>query len=648
MYFSSPLIHKTLSISLLLFASLSSSASSQVESANELLAQQRVWFVEHEQKAKSASMKQINQWRKTHGDYPLFPYVELAYLRNHPYLSNKQAIRDFLHLYEGTALEWSLRHPWLDYLAKKNQAILFLNDFKPTSDAELNCHKLRFQLQIGGKLKDLADDIAPLWVVGNSQPKACDPLFDKWADAGLRTDDMVKRRIVLAADGGSHTVIPYLTKLLPESEQAWAKLWHRVRRDPARITRLSSFKSTPDYAAIQVYGIQRLIWREPDEAIEHYQQMLNRFTISAQALDEIHYTFALALASKGHEQAEVWLKRIPRHLKDSKIVHWHLATYLRNNQCQKVVELYQSLPEELQSLSANKYWYARAQAQLGQTQSDSVLQELAQTRHYYGFLAAARTSNRYQLNHQGVEIDLDIMSRLKNAPSAKRAYEFFMLERYTQARREWYRFKQGLDKVEQANAAYLAYQWHWYDQALRGISQAGYHDEVSLRFPKAYEDLYQKYSQQAGIDLTLAMAVSRRESSFMVDANSSAGARGLMQIMPATAKTLAGRKFNPYRLFTAETNVELGTEYLAQLTERMNGQIPLAIASYNAGFHRVLKWLPKEQAVPLDIWIETIPYKETREYVKAVLAYQQVYELFNEQPKDIFSQIVNKKVIKQN
>ncbi|EWH11602.1 Lytic transglycosylase catalytic [Catenovulum agarivorans DS-2] len=647
MYFLKQVLSKICCAGLLFAVSSSSYASNQIEDVEARLSKQRVWFVEHERKAAKASLSTINKWRESYGDYPLFPYIELAYLKKHPYLSNKQAIRAFLHLYEGTALEWSLRMPWLRYLAKKNEAILFLNDFKPTSNAELNCHKLRFQLQIGGKIEDLADDIMPLWVVGKSQPKACDPLFKQWADAGLRTTDMVKRRVVLAADGGRHTLIPYLTRLLPKSEQGWAKLWHSVRRDPARITRLSSFNKTAEYAQIQVYGIQRLIWRDPERAIKHYGKMLEHFSIDAKSLDEIHYTFALALASKGHDQATQWLTRIPRHLKDSKIVHWHLATYLRNKQWDKVIDLYHSLPESLQALSANKYWLARAEVALGINSESASFTQLAQTRHYYGFLAAARTQIKYHLNHKGVEIDLDILARLKDAPSAKRAYEFFVLQRYTQARREWYKFKQGLDKIEQANAAYLAHQWHWYDQALRGISQAGYHDEVSLRFPRAYVDLYQKYSEQAGIELTLAMAVSRRESSFMVDANSSAGARGLMQIMPATAKTLAGRKFNPYRLFTAETNVELGTKYLAQLTDRMNGQIPLAIASYNAGYHRVLKWIPQEEPVPLDIWIETIPYKETREYVKAVLAYQQVYELFNQQPKDIFADIVNKHVVKR-
>ncbi len=612
--------------------------------------QQREWFETAEADVKKGSYQAVEAWRKKLGDYPLFPYVELAYLKNHAFLANKDRIRNFLDVYEGTPLEWPLREKWLTYLARQNKPLLFINDFKPTSSATLNCQYLEFELAIGAKIENLAKQIEDLWVVGKSQPKACDSLFSKWQQAGLRSTDVIKRRVVKAADGGSHTLIPYLTGLLPENEQAWAKLWHAVRRDPAVVTQLSRFNSRSQaYADIQFYGSKRLIWRAPDTAIKHWISIEDSFPFSAEQRDQIYYTYALALASKSHEQALTWLNKVPDHAKNDKLVHWHLATYLREQDWVNVASVIQLLPQEMQQEAIYQYWLSRAQDKLGieHTASTRYL-ELAKLRHYYGFMAAAQIKKPYQLNYKPYRAEQNILKKLANAPAAKRAYEFLQVGRKVSARREWWQFKRTLSKDELAAAAYLAYQWQWYDQALRGISQAGLYDEVAIRFPKAFSDIYEKYSKRVGIEPSLAYAISRRESSFMEDAYSPVGARGLMQLMPATAKGVEGKRVSNRRLYDAQTNIRLGTKYISGLIKRMENQTPLAIASYNAGYSRVLSWLPEDKAVPLDIWIENIPYSETREYVKAVLAYQQVYELMSTQPKNVFSDLVSTQITKNN
>ncbi|MCU4676585.1 transglycosylase SLT domain-containing protein [Catenovulum sp. 2E275] len=612
--------------------------------------QQREWFETAKSQAANGSYTTVENWREKLGDYPLFPYIEQAYLKNHAFLSNKEKIRSFLSLYEGTPLEWPLRETWLKYLAKQNQPLLYINDFKPTSNAELNCHYLSAELEIGAKIATLADKIEDLWVVGKSQPKACDPLFAKWKKAGYQTSDVIKRRVEKAADGGSHTLIPYLTGLLPESEKDWAKLWHSVRKDPAVITQLKHFKKrSADYAGIQFYGIKRFIWRDPDAAIKHWLSVEESFPFTAEQRDKVYYTFALALASKDHPQAITWLNKVPDHVKDSKLVHWHLATYLREQDWVNVASVIQSLPQNMQDEAIYQYWLSRAQTELGIEQTAKTrFTELSKLRHYYGFMAAAQIGEPYQLNYKPYKAEQEVLHKLSNAPAAKRTYEFLQLDYKVSARREWWQFKRTLSENELAAAAYLAYQWQWYDQALRGISQAGLYDEVAIRFPKAFADLYEKYSQRVGIEPSLAFAISRRESSFMEDAYSPAGARGLMQLMPATAKHVEGSRVSNRRLYDAQTNIRLGTKYISSLIKRMQQQTPLAIASYNAGYSRVITWLPEEKALPLDIWIENIPYSETREYVKAVLAYQQVYELMSNQPKNVFSDLVKTQIVKNN
>ena len=138
-----------------------------------------------------------------------------------------------------------------------------------------------------------------------------------------------------------------------------------------------------------------------------------------------------------------------------------------------------------------------------------------------------------------------------------------------------------------------------------------------------------------------AFAIASRESSFMADANSSAGAKGLMQVMPATAKQLQKRKVTNKRLMDAKENIKLGTKYLKRLLDRHEGNQVLATAAYNAGPYRVKSWLKGLKPMPADIWIETIPYKETREYVKSVMAYQEIYQNKPGQVSQLFEQVVN-------
>ncbi len=165
-------------------------------------------------------------------------------------------------------------------------------------------------------------------------------------------------------------------------------------------------------------------------------------------------------------------------------------------------------------------------------------------------------------------------------------------------------------------------------------------DDVTLRFPLAYNDEIKYHAAKYNINPAWAFAITRRESSFMSDAHSAVGAKGLMQIMPATAKQLTRRKtMTRNYLLNSKNNINLGTRYLKDLLDRYDGNQVLATASYNAGPYRVKSWIKSKKSVPADIWIETIPYKETREYVKSVLAYQQIYQYKAGEEPTLFSQL---------
>jgi len=190
--------------------------------------------------------------------YPLQPYLDQQRLLNNIRLSNTTEINEFLLKYKGTPLDWPLRKKWLKYLAKKKQGVLFLQAYKPTNNAELSCQHLKFRLASGLPESVILPQVTKLWQVGKSQSRACDPLFKRWQKAGYQTNEVVWQRITLAADGGKHTLIPYLTTLLPPEQQYLAKLWHKVRRDPSLVGKLKYFpnKSIRE-TEILAYGLKR-------------------------------------------------------------------------------------------------------------------------------------------------------------------------------------------------------------------------------------------------------------------------------------------------------------------------------------------------------------------------------------------------------
>ncbi len=574
--------------------------------------------------------------------YPLQPYLDQKRLMTRMRLSSAKEIEKFLTTYEGTPLDWPLRSKWLNYLIKRNRQALFLAFYQPTADVELTCTYYQYQLNSGVDEALILSKIADLWVVGKSQPKACDNLFERWQAAGLRTQEHVWQRLTKAADGGKHTLIPYLTTLLPENEKYLGELWHKVRRDPAYITNLSRFpqKSSKE-TAIFAYGVKRLIWRDQQRALKAYEQAEKVFPFSDNQQQKIALKFSLALASKNHKSAALWLAKVNNENLTDNLVQWKIADVLRKQEWKTIKEELDSLPENVQQSEQWQYWYARSLlATDQQLAGKQLMTTLAKERHYYGFLAASYAEKPMNMQDNPLEISEQEKMTLFSNPAGKRAFELFHLGRYYHARKEWNYWLTQLDERQKLVAAKLANEIGWFDRAIFALSQVGYLDDVDLRFPLAFNDEINEHALKYAINPAWAFAITRRESSFMSDAHSSAGAKGLMQVMPDTAKLLTRRKkISTKYLLDANNNINLGTKYLKSLLDRHKGNQVLATAAYNAGPYRVKKWLRSAKSLPADIWIETIPFKETREYVKSVLAYQEIYQQKVGQESSLFEQL---------
>jgi len=278
-----------------------------------------------------------------------------------------------------------------------------------------------------------------------------------------------------------------------------------------------------------------------------------------------------------------------------------------------------------------KYWRAKALEHTGDRKlARRLYRELARERDYYGFLAADRLGVPYTIESTPLIKDTASVGALMEIPGIRRAYELLRVDAETDARREWNRLLTGFNVERKKQAAVLASKWGWHADAIRTVALIEEFDDLELRFPVSYPDDVTYFAQKRRLDPAWIYGVIRRESAFAARAISSAGAQGLMQLMPATASLTAQKAGLPVpgagAVFDPKRNIELGSAYLRELFERFGGNMALASAAYNAGPHRVQQWLPEDRALSADAWVETIPYYETRGYVQAVLAYTAVYE----------------------
>jgi len=622
---------------LLLIPLVAASVSSEAALRNE--------FLQAERQIGSVSYEHAQKMLQKFADYPLQPYLQQQRLQQ--FLTADERIAAFLQQYEKTPMDWPLRKAWLLDLAKRQKSQTFLANYTGSADAELECHALRFRLAAkNADTTQLWPQVTQLWLVGKSQPKACDPLFSAWRKAGQQTPDIVWQRIRLAAEGGDASLIPFLKTQLPAGQQYMADMYLKARRNPAVISSAKFFPLKNLHERdVLAYGLKRLIWRNPKQALALWQKFNNDpYFTAAQRLD-VQRQFAIALASKGDEQADNWLNQLPAELLDQTLAHWQVSHALAQLDWPRVQQVIEAFPPDIAKDSSWRYWLARAYEQQGNTERAlPLLQQLALQRHFYGFMAAAKLGLPPSLAHAPVTVSEDELKTLKQHPAVRRAQEWLALGRLTEARREWNHLQDTSDEQQKLVSAKLAHQLQWYERAIFSLADVGYWDDVELRFPLAFQDEISQSAAKADIESGWAMAIARRESSFMADAASPVGARGLMQLMPATAREIAKKPVQLAQLYNPVINIDYGTDYLNYLRKRNDGNLLMATAAYNAGYSRVKQWIPGDYALPADVWVETIPYRETRDYVKAVMAYYQIYNIRLNTPTDVFKPLTTMQI----
>lgn len=630
-----------------LYAAQHNTQSQALTLPHDIYAEKRQQFLTLEEKLRTYSRRRINDFNGeiyALADYPLYPYLLRLKLERTMSINTKRDVEQFLHDYHEQPVSYGLRYQWLNYLASRNHQRAFLDSYRSGMGAKLTCTSLNYRLQNGEPAEQVLRDVDTLWLHGQSQPDECDPLFVKWKKAGLMSPAMVIKRIEIAAKEKNRRIIPYLKRQLPASDQYIADIWLSVTRNVSSVQKKGLFPLKNKQREIEalVWSLEKLAWQQPTLAAEVYARYEHKGIFSAAQRHVINRAIALSYTLEKSPQAHDWLEKAHAPGASDDITLWHVAHLLRTKQFDEVVRIIESAPETLKNKANYRYWLARSLEQSGQPMRATVLyQLLAKERHYYGFMASAHINASPSLKNNPAPKNSSAIAKLAVTPATLRAVEFFRLNRSTDARREWYYLLSHIPNGQITDAGILAYEWGLYDQAISSFARSGYWDDVERRFPLAFNDVFSEKAEAHNISTSFAMAIARRESSFRSDAVSPVGAAGLMQLMPGTAKYVAQTKVSQSQLFDVNDNVEFGVQYLRYLMDKLDNNPVLVSASYNAGWRKVLEWLPVNEALPVDIWIENIPYKETRAYVKAVMAYQHIYEQQLGSSNNIFPQLTS-------
>lgn len=563
--------------------------------------------------------------------YPLYPYLRYRELTRRLGENPAAEVRAFLKTYDATPPAERLRRAWLLQLAKQQRWADFLQDYRPGSGPVLDCWR-RQALLFGGQTEPALQGFEQLWLSATPLPAACDPVVSHWIDQGRLGTDLIWQRFTLALAQGERSLARQLQTLLPANERPMAALWLAVDANPRLVLETGRFEAdNPRTEAILLHGLRRWSRQDSVSAGPALDTLKARYHCNSTAWAELERQIAVFMATRGHPDARQRLLALPPAVVDTAVREWRVRLALRQSDWAAVLHWLDRLaPAEREDLRW-RYWRARALEATGRSEAaDTLYRQVAMQRDYYGFLAADRLAQPYRFNDRPLPVTEQNLAALERLPGLQRARELYLLGRLPEAMVEW---NAAIDSSSQdglKQAAKLAQRWGWHYQAIVTLARTGYWDDLELRFPTPYHEPIAAGSSRDRLDPAWLYAILRQESSFRSDAVSAVGAVGLMQLLPTTGQQIAkARQQNPpgtAGLLQEALNIDYGSYYLRQNLDRFQGSLVLATAAYNAGPDRARQWLPQQEGtVATDIWVETIPYLETRQYVQRVMEYATVY-----------------------
>lgn len=552
-------------------------------------------------------VKKYNEYRYWTGHFPQYDNSEMAsFIEKQSPLNNR------------------LRDQWISVLAHKQLWHLIHKYYQPTNNVAIQCYgaEAYWQYQEFQKAIQIA---TPLWLSSHTQPKACDNIFKHLNQHAQWHNTYWKKRIILALDERQLLLARQLLNHGNPSDKAAADTLWRIHTQPEYITKIHI---GPWHGEEVLYGLKRMIGLKRTHIERYYQLALQNGWLNHDQKQRFIEQMALSLFMRNDPHAIQWYSQIEPNYRHITLMDWYMRYSIYHQQWSQVQKAIHHFPKPL--TPEQSYWLAQAKLHLGQEEAGrELLKSIAKERHYYGFLASNDLKippsfieqKQYPISHLPSEYtpilhEIENEYRQNHRGTAAQLLNDFMLELPI--------------SEKSALVNWVANHLNWSNQAIIMSNQPELMNQISIRFPVKYQDMVNQRAKMLHLDPAYIYAIIRQESAFHPEIVSSVGARGLMQMMPRTAKHISRHYRIPYQhekqLFTPHKNIELGTIYLSHLSKIFEQHPVLIAAAYNAGPQSVHRWIKQNPTQNMAIWIETLPWKETRNYVKNIVAFQTIYQ----------------------
>jgi soluble lytic murein transglycosylase len=539
------------------------------------------------------------------------------------------AIDAFVRSHPGQPVGRGLRRDWLTSLAQRRRWDWFLPRSTDVTDPALICDRLSARLATGDT-EGLAAAALARWAAPQKPPVECADVFAWLRQGGLLSPELAESRARAALSADQPRLAREFAADVPLNRRSTLLQWSDLLDSPK--SALNVLALHPALAAEPEAvgsGFEKLSRSDPSYALDLLPRLILREGQPPELLDRLKRAAALGAAYDRDPRAIAAFNSLPASAVDNQVQEWRVRAALWNGDFPRALSWIEQMPASLATLPRWRYWRARAAAVTqGEETAKPLFAEIAGLRDYYGYLAADRLAQPYNLNVRPSPPDATAQSSLAKRAPMIRAHELFDCDQTDDAQAEWNFSLEGADNALKVQAALLASRWGWFTQSIVTLAQTGEFDDVTLRYPRPFLDSVGVASKLAQVPQDWILAVMRQESLFRKDAVSRADARGVMQMVPSTASAVARRWHLPApardALFDPTIAIPLGAAHLRELLDRYGEQLALTLAAYNAGPAAVARWLPPRTMDP-QIWIENIPYNETRGYVQHILEHIVAY-----------------------
>lgn len=572
--------------------------------------------------------------------HELLPYVEFFKLRMRLEQADDNVVLAFLKRYEGTYVAEKMRMDWMRFLAKRSQWSELEREYARLKAPEQDLTCLAFQARLARGDKLALDDIQPLWLSLLDPPETCLPVLEAliWDKRVLANDvwERIRRQFEANRTNWARATMAYLPlSQTPDPRQIDAV----VEKPAAYLAKLPrDWHSSRLGRELAALAVQRVAAADPIQAAEQLERLQARMQESEKqwAWSQV----ALQGAKRHLPSALAWYGHAGKTPLSEEAAQWKVRTALRALDWAAVHAAIEAMPKALAEKPEWVYWLGRAYKAGGRlTDADSLFMRIAGRPNFYGNLADEELGRRIAAPERSQPLTAEESTRAAENPALRRALALFRMNMRTEGVREWNWAVRGMSDRELIAAADLARRQQIFDRAISTADRTQTEHDYTLRYLAPFGDQVRPAARNQMLDDAWVYGLMRQESRFITDAKSTVGASGLMQLMPATARWVAKkiglRDYQHERVNETEVNLLLGTSYMRMVMESLDNHPVLASAAYNAGPGRARRW---QDVKPLEgaIYAETIPFSETRDYVKKVMSNAVYYSvLFNGKPESL-------------